>query len=169
MAGQLERPDTDVFVAVAGVRYASNEVVFMIDVVEVEVAEDDLVFVDANAMSDALAREGKIALYGLFFDFDKADLKAESDPTLKELAKLLKQNPTQKYYVVGHTDLVGTFAYNQQLSRDRARSVVTALVKRYGIASDRLEPHGVGPLVPVSTNTSDAGKAKNRRVELVVR
>ena len=81
----------------------------------------------------------------------------------------LDANPDQRFYVVGHTDSVGTFAYNQKLSADRARSVVETLKADYGIATERLEAHGVGPLVPVFSNESEAGREQNRRVELVER
>jgi outer membrane protein OmpA-like peptidoglycan-associated protein len=74
-----------------------------------------------------------------------------------------------KIYVVGHTDSVGDFDYNIDLSRRRATAVVEVLVAQHGIDRGRLEPHGVGPLVPVSSNTSEDGRAKNRRVELVER
>ncbi len=92
-----------------------------------------------------------------------------SKPVLDQIAQFLRAQATATFYVVGHTDSTGTFAYNQQLSADRARAVVDALVRDYGIAANRLEPHGVGPLNPVFTNGADAGRARNRRVELVQR
>ena len=101
------------------------------------------------------------------FDFDKATLQPQSKAALDAIAQYLKANPVRIFYVVGHTDSRGTFAYNTKLSSDRAHAVVDELVKGYGIASTRLEPHGVGPLNPVSSNGSDAGRERNRRVELV--
>ncbi|MBI4002149.1 MAG: OmpA family protein, partial [Nitrospira defluvii] len=131
--------------------------------------ETGLVTIDAEAMGKDIDQYGKVALYGLYFDHDKAVLKPESKPALVEIATLLKARPTLNVYVVGHTDSTGTFAYNLKLSADRARAIVGALVKNYGIASARLEPHGVASLAPVVTNQSDGGRAKNRRVELVAR
>ena len=88
---------------------------------------------------------------------------------LDAIATYLKAQPDKKFYVVGHTDSKGTFAYNRKLAADRAHTVAATLKQDYGIDSDRLEPHGVGPLVPVFSNQSDAGREKNRRVELVER
>ena len=81
--------------------------------------------------------------------------------------ELLKEDPGLKIYVVGHTDSVGKLDYNMNLSRKRAEAVVEVLVSKHGISSGRLKPHGVGPLVPASSNRSDDGRALNRRVELV--
>ena len=97
----------------------------------------------------------------------KADVKPESDPALKEIAKLLQQDNGLKLYVVGHTDNVGKFSYNIKLSQARADAVVKKLVTDYGMSADRLKPHGVGPLAPVSSNKTEEGQALNRRVELV--
>ena len=99
---------------------------------------------------------GRVVLDGLFFDHDKATLTPESKPALDEIAKFLTMRPELSVYVVGHTDSTGSFDYNETLSRDRAGAVAAALVDRYGIAAERLEAHGVGPLVPVFTNQSAA-------------
>ena len=94
---------------------------------------------------------------------------SESDPTLKAIAELLKAKDNLNVYVVGHTDMTGDFDHNMNLSENRAKSVVDALVKDYGISAKRLIGKGVGPLSPVSTNKTDEGKQLNRRVELVER
>jgi outer membrane protein OmpA-like peptidoglycan-associated protein len=80
---------------------------------------------------------------------------------------MLKADANLKLYVVGHTDNVGQFAANVKLSQDRAASVVNALVGKHGIAAARLIPYGDGPTAPMAANNNDAGRAKNRRVELV--
>jgi len=126
-----------------------------------------MVKVDAAAMGKGLAADGHLALYGIQFDFGKATLKPESAPVLAEVATLMKDAPTLKLHVVGHTDNVGDFDANLTLSRARAGAVVDALVKQHGIAAARLRPHGVSSVSPVSTNRGDAGRAQNRRVELV--
>ncbi len=169
VAGKLARKGASVYVAVAGAQYTDDSVLFMIDVIEEAAVEDDLIFVNADAMMNEIKANGKIALYGIFFDFDKSTLKPESNPTLTEIAALLKKNRKLDLYVVGHTDMVGAFAYNMKLSSDRARAVVDALVKKHGIASRRLQAQGVGPLAPVASNSADNGRNKNRRVELVAR
>jgi len=86
---------------------------------------------------------------------------------LREIAKLLQQNPDLKVYVVGHTDNVGDANYNMDLSKRRAEAVVQTLVSQYGIQENRLKAMGVGLFAPISSNGTEEGRAKNRRVELV--
>ncbi len=93
-------------------------------------------------------------------------IKPESEPSLKESAKLLQADPKLKLYVVGHTDNEGTFEYNIKLSKDRAEAVVKALVSTYKIAAARLQAFGAGPVSPAASNQTEEGRAKNRRVEL---
>ena len=123
--------------------------------------------VDAAAMAKGLGEKGHIALYGIYFDTDKAVLKPESRPTLEEIAKLLRGSPQLNVVIVGHTDSQGTFDYNMDLSRRRAEAIVAELGTRHGIARTRLRAAGVGYLAPVGSNASEAGRALNRRVELV--
>jgi len=78
----------------------------------------------------AITSSGRIALYGIYFDFNKAEVKAESDATLEQIAKLLKQSSGMKLLVVGHTDNVGAFPFNMDLSQRRAAAVVSALGTR---------------------------------------
>lgn len=169
LAAMKEQAGARAYVTIGLLQQRADRVTFLIDVIEVGEVETGLVTIDAEAMGKDIDQYGKVALYGLYFDHDKAVLKPESEPALVEIAKLLKTRPTLSVYVVGHTDSTGTFAYNLKLSMDRARAIVDALVKNYGIASARLESHGVASLAPVLTNQSDGGRAKNRRVELVAR
>ena len=127
--------------------------------------------IQANAASwfSDISTTGHAAVYGIYFDTDKAEIKPESEPALAEMAKLLKANPALNLFVVGHTDATGEIGHNMKLSEARAASVTNALAAKYGIAASRLAPHGVGPLAPVASNDSDEGRAKNRRVELVKR
>lgn len=132
-------------------------------------AMEQSVVVSAEQIAKAMGAEGKVVFYGIYFDTDKATLKAESAPTLAEMAKWLKVNAAAKVFIVGHTDMLGPIERNRTLSRDRAASVIAALVKDHGIAADRLTPDGVGPLAPAASNADEAGRAKNRRVEMVLR
>jgi OmpA-OmpF porin, OOP family len=166
-AAKLKTETGMVYVSIGGHQYTQNQVVFMVDVIEVDQLEDGLITVDAKAMGEALDREGKVALYGILFDFDKALILPESNPVLAEIAKLLQARPNLKLYVVGHTDMKGGLDYNLRLSEERANAVVAALVQQHGIAANRLIGKGVGPVAPVSTNQNDPGRARNRRVELV--
>jgi len=123
--------------------------------------------VDAAAMAKGLGETGHIALYGIYFDTDKAVVKPESRPTLEQIAKLLTGQPQLNVFIVGHTDNQGTYDYNLDLSRRRAEAVAAELVKNFRIAQARLRTAGVGFLTPVGSNASEGGRALNRRVELV--
>lgn len=164
LAAKLSSGDVTAYVAVL-----VNKNRHQIDVLELESMDEGLVTVDADALGDALTREGRVVLGGIFFDFGKATLKAESAPALQEVSKLLASRPDLSLYVVGHTDMVGSLETNMSLSQRRAAAVVKALVEQHGVANERLEPHGVGPLAPRGTNASDGGRERNRRVELVAR
>jgi len=125
------------------------------------------VLADAKSLAQDIRTTGHASVYGIHYDFNKATVKPETEQNLKEIAKLLKQNPDLNLYVVGHTDNVGNIAYNMKLSQTRAEAVVKALVTKYGVAQNRFDPYGVGPLAPVASNETEEGRAKNRRVELV--
>lgn len=125
------------------------------------------VVADAAAMASDLRATGHVAVYGIFFDTGKAVVKPESKPAIDEVAKLLKGDPNLKLWVVGHTDWVGKVDDNMRLAQARAEAVAAELVSAHGIAATRLKGYGVGPLAPVAGNDDEAGRAKNRRVDLV--
>lgn len=149
------------------IEVAKGQAIVQLDVIESGTLQDKMVTVTAAEIEKSLSAQGHIALYGIYFDFAKADLKPDSKPALDQVAQFLKDEPSLKIHVVGHTDNVGGLDTNMTLSRARAASVVSALVKQYGISASRLNPAGVGPLAPVAPNDSDDGRAKNRRVELI--
>ena len=139
---------------------------YMITLIEKgEMAQE--VVADAKSMATDISASGKVAIYGIYFDFNKADVKPESESTLKEITKLLQQDAKLKLYVVGHTDNVGGLDYNMKLSQQRAEAVVKELVSKYKADGSRLKALGVGPAAPVTSNKTEEGRAKNRRVELV--
>ena len=144
----------------------NGRTVAVVDLVEAKAREQKMVTVQAGEMAKAISNEGRIALYGIYFDFNKADVKSESAPTLDQMSKLLKDNPSLKLLVVGHTDNVGNFPFNMDLSQRRAAAVVVALNSR-GVAKERLTSVGVSFASPIATNKTEEGRAKNRRVELV--
>ncbi len=135
-------------------------------VIERKTMKQDIT-VNAAELQQGLAATGHIAVYDILFDTGKSDIKPESESALKEIAKLLSQDAKLKLHVVGHTDNVGDLAANMKLSQARATAVVTALTGKQGVAANRLSAFGAGPYSPVASNKTDAGKAKNRRVELV--
>jgi len=139
---------------------------YKVFLVEKQAMKQDIV-ASADSLLGAIRQTGRVAVYGIYFDTAKSDLKPDSEPTLKEIAKLLKTDPKLKLYVVGHTDNQGAFDYNLTLSNARANAVIQALTGKYGVAVSRLTPFGAGPTSPVASNSSEEGRALNRRVELV--
>jgi len=135
-------------------------------IIEKKAMQQD-VTIDAAALANDLQTTGKVAIYGIYFDSGKSELKTESDPALAQIAKLLKEHPALKVYIVGHTDMVGDAMINVKLSQARAQAVISALVAKHGVANSRMIPFGNGPYAPVASNKAEDGRAKNRRVELV--
>lgn len=118
-------------------------------------------------LASALKSVGRAEVYGIYFDVGSAVIRPESEMVLKEIAEVLGGNPTWKLDVEGHTDSVGGGAYNLELSRQRAVAVKDALVSRHGIPAQRLSTAGFGATRPKEPNETLAGRARNRRVELV--
>lgn len=177
LSAKKERTEGDVYVSLTAVQWDKDDAIYKskrgayaaVDVIEVKPMTQNMVTVKADEMAKSIAASGKVALYGILFDFNKADIKPESKPVLEEIAKLLKADPAMSLHVVGHTDNVGSYDFNLNLSKRRAEAVVAALSGEYGISGTRLTANGVANLAPVATNTTDEGRAKNRRVELVPR
>lgn len=144
-----------------------DRTIAVVDILETKKMETKMVTIKAEKMAQEISQKGSIALYGIYFDSGKADVKPESQDTLDQISKLLSTSPDSKLLVVGHTDNVGNFTSNMELSKRRAEAVVSQLVATYGIAENRLTPVGVSYACPVAPNTSEEGRAKNRRVELV--
>jgi OmpA-OmpF porin, OOP family len=169
LAARLARPAGDVYVALyVTTDEPSGRAYVKLEVIELKAMEQQMVVVKADEMEDALTRNGKVAIYGILFDFDKADIKPESKLQIDQLGELLKKNPKLEVLIVGHTDGQGAFDYNLSLSQRRAQSIVNALATS-GIAANRLTPAGAGMVAPVATNRTEEGRATNRRVEIVER
>jgi outer membrane protein OmpA-like peptidoglycan-associated protein len=162
IAGRLQTAGGEAYVVVA---VAPRQ--HQITIVEEKAMDAGLVTVDPDALGDELDLYGHVAIPGVYFETGKAELTAESDVALAAMAQILGERPNLAVWVVGHTDWTGGFELNMSLSDARAKSVVAALTDRYGIASDRLQGHGVGPLSPSASNGNDPGRTANRRVELV--
>ncbi len=170
-------PEGDSYVAIYGAVHSGTQNEFqralggrvgvLVEIVEPRAMDRKMVVVSASEIGGKVASEGKAVFYGIEFDFDKADIKPESEPQLAEMAKYLQANPQTQVFVIGHTDNKGTLDYNLGLSGRRADAVVKALAGTHRIDAKRMTPRGLGPLAPVATNRTDDGRAKNRRVELV--
>jgi OOP family OmpA-OmpF porin len=121
--------------------------------------------VTASDMFTALNKDGRIALY-INFDTGKSTIKPESRPIIEQIIQMLKANPDLMISIEGHTDNVGNPKSNMTLSNDRAKSVMAEIVAQ-GIDIKRLSAVGFGQDKPVADNSTEQGKAQNRRVELV--
>jgi outer membrane protein OmpA-like peptidoglycan-associated protein len=165
----LTRGGTTVHVLVhTGKVYSTDFTGTYIEIAEPKAMTGGQVTVNADALQTGLKADGKIALYGIYFDTGKAEVKPESKAQLDEIAKLLKVQPALKVFLVGHTDNQGTLDANQALSQQRAQAVADALAKGYQIDARRFMARGVASLAPVASNAEEAGRARNRRVELVL-
>ncbi len=120
----------------------------------------------AVPLYNRLTTDGKIITYAITFDIGKANIKPESMTEINRIAQLMKDNGDLKFEVQGHTDNTGTVAGNQKLSEQRAQAIVNKLVEM-GIAANRLSAKGMGQSAPLADNSTDEGRAKNRRVEFV--
>ncbi|MBM3422602.1 MAG: OmpA family protein [Chlorobi bacterium] len=176
-SAKKSRPEGDVYVYLTVVEWGENREVYKakrgayaaVDIIETRPMQQKMVTVTADQMSRSIASTGRVSLYGIYFDTNRSEIKPASKPAMAEIARLLKSQPGLKLHVVGHTDNVGGYEFNIALSKRRADAVVAALQKEYGIAVGRLTSNGVAYLAPIAPNTTDEGKAKNRRVELVPR
>ncbi len=140
--------------------------VYTLTIVE-KAAMEQQVTLTAAALAKALNDTGSIALHNILFDTGKATIKPESAKELQLVIDVLTADATLKIEIQGHTDNTGTPATNLALSQQRADAVRDYLVKTGGLAAARLTAVGYGDTKPVAPNATDAGKAQNRRVQLV--
>jgi len=158
-SGKLSRPEGDIYVSL----HVAKDYTIL-DTIETKPMESGLVM--APTLKSDLGRSGHVAVYGIHFDTGKSDVKPDSMPAIMQIVMLLQQDAKLKLFVVGHTDTVGSLAGNLELSKQRAQAVAQVIAGQ-GIDASRLQSYGAGPYSPVSTNDTDAGRALNRRVELV--
>jgi OOP family OmpA-OmpF porin len=172
LMARLARPagDVTVVLTVRGGYWADHgfDTDYFVQVIESQPMQTDQVsLLKADTLGKGLTADGKVALYGIFFDTGKSDIKPESRPQLEEMAKLLTQSPKLQVFIVGHTDNQGGVDANLALSLRRAQAVAAALAKDHKIDATRLSARGVANFSPLASNDADAGRSKNRRVELV--
>jgi len=164
VAGKISTAENDIYISVAAV-VVDNKTYYTLVTVLAEPMDMDNVTL--NVLNEGIADKGKVAIYDIYFDIGKSEVKIESNSALAIIADYLKENSDKKYIVVGHTDNTGNFNANVTLSNNRAKAVIEKLVTEHGIEQARLIPYGVGSVSPQMSNATDEGKARNRRVELV--
>jgi len=150
------------------VALADKHVSTLVQIVQPQAMETGKVTVDASALAQGLQADGKMALYGIYFDSDKTELKPESKLQLDEMAKMLQGNSALRVFIVGHTDNQGALEKNLACSRARAQAVVDALVRTHNVDAKRLGAAGVANYALVAGNGDEASREKNRRVEMVL-
>ena len=159
----LTTKEKEYWVKVGSLGGTPNEVEhFTLYILEMEPMKQEI---QANEMFETLNKDGFIALY-INFETGKADIKSESQSIVDQIAEMLRQNKDLRLSIEGHTDNVGSEKSNQALSENRAKAVMNALIAR-GIEKLRLSYKGWGDTKPIADNTTEEGKAKNRRVEIV--
>lgn len=159
---KIPQKGTEIWAEVSG----ANNGMYNVKVIEKQLMNQDVI-ANAAVLTNDIKTTGHVAVYGIYFDTGKSVLKPESDVSLIEIAKVLNSDPGLKLNVVGHTDNAGMMDSNMKLSQARAEAVAQALVAKHGISATRLKGYGVASLAPLATNDTEAGRAKNRRVELV--
>ncbi|MBT8099928.1 MAG: OmpA family protein, partial [Gammaproteobacteria bacterium] len=163
LAARRSVDQTDILVVVSTSRSGN----YVIEELESAAMEEGTVVLTLDALRERMLTEGRIAIYGIRFATGSSSIEASSTDALETIVAYLRENPNRHFYVVGHTDDVGSLQSNMTLSAARAAAVVESIVAALPQARDRLVARGVGPLSPVATNGQTDGRALNRRVELV--
>ena len=145
----------------------NNKIFVHAKIIEAEKMDTDQVSV--ASIEDKIKNEGKEIFHNILFDLGSDKLTSESYPVIGILAEYLNSKKDKKYYIVGHTDNTGSLEANQTLSEKRAKAVLSALTTKYNVNASQISAHGVGQLSPLSINTTEKGRALNRRVEIVMK
>jgi OmpA-OmpF porin, OOP family len=164
IAGKVSTPENEIYFSIAAVAAGKKTHYTLVTILAESMNMGN---VTLDVLTEGIDKAGKIAIYNIYFDTNKSEVKEESASALAVIANYLKSNPNRKFIVVGHTDNTGNFDSNIKLSNDRAEAVFEKLVADHGVARTQLTTYGIGSTSPVMTNATDEGKAKNRRVELV--
>ncbi len=135
------------------------------DIIKVENPNTGLVTV--KLLTEKLDKKGHLILDGVYFKTGSFSLTEQSVPALRNIADYLNAHKSKKFFIVGHTDNTGEFLANKALSENRAKAVMNELVTKYGVDKNQLKAYGISSLAPVTSNSTDKGRAKNRRVEIV--
>lgn len=159
----MEKPEEDRSLTMAAPEPARNQPTERDEIVAAHERED----LSAGEIEEGIVSEGRVAVRDILFEFDSAEIIDQSADALKTIADVLEQNESLDLLIVGHTDNVGDFEYNLNLSMERAQAIAGKLEDDHGIDGDRLQAAGAGMMAPVASNRNEDGRAQNRRVELV--
>ena len=159
MAVPTGHPYNQVFFQVGSSNYDDDALGFFINNLKVAKGKPDL--------RHKFLETGKFSTTGILFDYQSAVIKAESYGVVKEMGTVLKDNPSVKVKIVGHTSSDGDDAANMELSKQRSASVKALLVKEFGIEAERILTEGMGETQPIADNQTKEGKTQNRRVEFI--
>jgi|TARA_R110000851_G_scaffold161068_2_gene304641 hypothetical protein len=154
-------------IAIEGALTSNDINKISVDIVEKSEMNTTKVIINPQYLNDEIMLKGRVVLHGLNFAFNQSQLLPSSAVSLRAITKYLTLHPKQRFYVVGHTDNVGSYEINTQLSNARAQSVIEELIA-LKVDKSKLTPIGIGPVSPKVANSNDANKAENRRVELVL-
>lgn len=164
LAVKKQIDDKDIYIVVY-TAFERGDLLVTFDAIEVQSMDKGLVSV--KDLETNLSKNGHIAIYDIHFDTGKSDIKPNSDSALKNIAEYINVHSDKKYIIVGHTDNTGNFEANLKLSKARADAVMNELVTKYSVKAEQLKAYGDGSTAPVARNSTNDGKAKNRRVEIV--
>ncbi|MDO6527878.1 OmpA family protein [Motilimonas sp. 1_MG-2023] len=169
-SAEKSTPEGKIYLSMVSAQlFNTHPVELVVDIIEEKSISQANLNINSDSLIKAIAAQGKVALYGIEFDFDQHTIKPSSTQQLTEIANFLNEKPEVALYVVGHTDNKGSYEYNQDLAEKRATEVVNTLVSQFKIAASRLQPVGVGPVAPKAANDTDGSRQQNRRVELVLK
>jgi len=170
LSARIVTPDATYYLAIAsgkGSWAASQTQRTYFEIVTLEVESMELGMVTMDALREGIAAYGKTPVYNIHFETGSAEVRPESAEALKIISEFMNQNSSERFFVVGHTDNVGDYDMNHELSYARANAVVGRLIDEYGVDRNQIKPVGVGPASPILSNSTEEGKARNRRVEIV--
>ncbi len=164
IAAKFENNDTSYY---AMIYIIEKDKFTMINQDIITIKNPDIGLVTAKILTKEIDKNGHLALVGIFFETGKTKLTEKSISALKNISKYLNSNKNKKFFIVGHTDNIGSFTANMKLSENRAKAVKNELISKYGVDANQIKSYGVANLSPVTSNSTDKGKARNRRVEIV--
>ncbi len=164
----MERPEGKVTLALAVARHIDRQPGLFVEMVQEGPDAGAAPVTSATRIAAALRIQGRIALYSIHFLTDRATMKADSRPVLAQVSSVLHADPAMRLIIVGHSDDAGGIMHGTELSTARAQTVMQALIRNWKVPVEQVTSVGVGPVSPIASNASEAGRALNRRIELVL-